>query len=202
MFERYTESARRALFFARYEVSHLGATELGTEHLLLGLIRESQGPVARIMAASHVSFERLRREIEGRSAFRERTATSVEIPLGAETQRALQFAAEEADRLGHSCIGTEHLLLGLLRDETSLAASILIRHGLRPDDVRNDLLKLLAEPPSPSIPSAPVDVSAQIDRITHLVEQLARMASDRSEARALTDRIRDSLNELRRHLGG
>src|SRR5688500_10831308 len=189
MFGRYSESARRALFFARYEVSHLGATELGTEHLLLGLMRESQGPVARIMAAAHVSFDRLRREIEGRSAFRERTATSVEIPLGAETQRALQFAAEEADRLSHSYIGTEHLLLGLLRDETSLAASILIRHGLRPDDVRNDLLKLLAEPPSPSIPSAPVDVSEQIDRITHLVERLARMASDRSEARALADRI-------------
>lgn len=200
MFERYTESARRALFFARYEATQLGATVIETEHVLLGLTRESQGLVARILALSQLSLESLRREIEGRSAFRERIPTSVAIPFSAETHRVLRFAAAEADRLRHSDIETEHLLLGLLREESSVAASILTRHGLRLDDVRNTVVKLLAEPPTPSTSSTRANVSEQIDHIKQSVGQLAGMPPDSSEAHALADRIRDSLEGLKRHL--
>ena len=143
MFERYTERARRVLFFARYEASQLGSISIETEHLLLGLIREGKGLTSRIFARSHLSLESIRKEIEGRTVFREKVSTSVEIPFSAETKRVLQFAAEEADRLLHNYIGTEHLLLGILREERSVAATILMEKGMRLNAVREDIVALL-----------------------------------------------------------
>src|SRR6266496_4252784 len=145
MFERYTERARRVLFFARYEASQLGSISIETEHLLLGLIREGKGLTSRIFARSHLSLENIRKEIEGRTVFREKVSTSVELPFSAETKRVLQFAAEEADRLLHNYIGTEHLLLGILREERSVAASILMEKGMRLNTVREDIVQLLNE---------------------------------------------------------
>jgi ATP-dependent Clp protease ATP-binding subunit ClpC len=145
MFERYTERARRVLFFARYEASQLGSVTIETEHLLLGLIREGKGLTSRIFARSHLSLENIRKEIEGRTIFREKVSTSVEIPFSTETKRALQFAAEEADRLLHNYVGTEHLLLGLLREERSVAALILTEKGMRLSSVREDVVQLLNE---------------------------------------------------------
>jgi ATP-dependent Clp protease ATP-binding subunit ClpC len=152
MFERYTERARRVLFFARYEATQLGSTSIETEHLLLGLIREGKGLTSRIFARSHLSLESIRKEIEGRTVFREKVSTSVEIPFSAETKRVLTFAAEEADRLLHTYIGTEHLLLGLLREERSVAASILYEKGMRLASVREDIVQLLNEKTAPARP--------------------------------------------------
>jgi hypothetical protein len=145
MFERYTERARRVLFFARYEASQLGSVSIETEHLLLGLIREGKGMTSRIFARSHLSLESIRKEIEGRTLFREKVSTSVEIPFSAETKRVLGFAAEEADRLLHNYIGTEHLLLGLLREERCVAASVLMDKGMRLETVRHDVARLVGE---------------------------------------------------------
>ena len=145
MFERYTERARRVLFFARYEASQLGSISIETEHLLLGLIREGKGLTSRIFARSHLSLENIRKEIEGRTVFREKVSTSVEIPFSTETKRVLQHAAEEADRLLHNYIGTEHLLLGILREDRSVAASILAEKGMRLNTVREDIVQLLNE---------------------------------------------------------
>ena len=145
MFERYTERARRVLFFARYEASQLGSISIETEHLLLGLIREGKGLTSRIFARSHLSLETIRKEIEGRTVFREKVSTSVEIPFSTETKRVLQHAAEEADRLLHNYIGTEHLLLGILREDRSVAASILSEKGMRLSTVREDIVQLLNE---------------------------------------------------------
>ena len=150
MFERYTERARRVLFFARYEATQLGSISIETEHLLLGLIREGKGLTSRIFARSHLSLESIRKEIEGRTVFREKVSTSVEIPFSADTKRVLQFAAEEADRLLHTYIGTEHLLLGILREERSVAASILIEKGMRLASVRDDIVQLLNEKTAPT----------------------------------------------------
>jgi ATP-dependent Clp protease ATP-binding subunit ClpC len=152
MFERYTERARRVLFFARYEATQLGSTSIETEHLLLGLIREGKGLTSRIFARSHLSLESIRKEIEGRTVFREKVSTSVEIPFSAETKRVLTFAAEEADRLLHTYIGTEHLLLGILREERSVAASILYEKGMRLASVRDDIVQLLNEKTAPTRP--------------------------------------------------
>ena len=145
MFERYTERARRVLFFARYEASQLGSISIETEHLLLGLIREGKGLTSRIFARSRLSLESIRKDIEGRTVFREKVSTSVEIPFSTETKRVLQAAAEEAERLLHNYVGTEHLLLGLLREERCLAASILVEKGMRLSTVREDIVQLLNE---------------------------------------------------------
>ncbi len=145
MFERYTERARRVLFFARYEASQLGSISIETEHLLLGLIREGKGLTSRIFSRSHLSLENIRKEIEGRTVFREKVSSSVEIPFSTETKRVLQFAAEEADRLLHNYIGTEHLLLGILREERSVASMVLSEKGMRLNTVREDIVQLLNE---------------------------------------------------------
>jgi len=145
MFERYTPRARRVLFNARYEATQLGSVSIETEHLLLGLIREGKGLTSRIFALSHLSLENILHEIESRTISREKVSTSLEIPFSAETKRVLQFAAEEADRLRHRYIGTEHLLLGILREEPSTAASILMDKGIRLNAVRDDIVQLLHE---------------------------------------------------------
>jgi ATP-dependent Clp protease ATP-binding subunit ClpC len=145
MFERYTERARRVIFFARYEASQLGSTSIETEHLLLGLIREGKGLTSRLFSKSHLSMETIRREIEGRALVRERVSTSVDIPLSAESRRALGHAAEEAERMLHSYIGTEHILLGLMREDQSVAAAILGDKGMRFTSVRDDIVQLLNE---------------------------------------------------------
>jgi ATP-dependent Clp protease ATP-binding subunit ClpC len=152
MFERYTERARRVLFFARYEATQLGSTSIETEHLLLGLIREGKGLTSRIFARSHLSLESIRKEIEGRTVFRDKVSTSVDIPFSPETKRVLQYSAEEADRLLHTYIGTEHLLLGLLREEHSVASSILYEKGMRLSSVRDDIVQLLNEKTTPVRP--------------------------------------------------
>ena len=136
MFERYTESARRALFFARYEVSQLGGASIEIEHLLLGVSRAASGVVARVLIDAGLSTDTLRREIAGRAALGDPTSTSVEIPFSRATQRVLHFAAEEADRLAHAYIGVEHLLLGVLREDDPVAAPILQSHGVKLGDVR------------------------------------------------------------------
>ena len=152
MFERYTERARRVLFFARYEATQLGSTSIETEHLLLGLIREGKGLTSRIFARSSLSLESIRKEIEGRTVFRDKVSTSVDIPFSLETKHVLQFAAEEADRLLHTYIGTEHLLLGILREERSVAATLLYEKGMRLASVRDDIIQLLNEKTAPPRP--------------------------------------------------
>ncbi len=145
MFERYTERARRVIFFARYEASQLGSGAIETEHLLLGLIREGKGLTSRLFAKSHLSMDQIRKDVEGRSPYREKVSTSLEIPLSAECKRVLAHAADEAERMIHNYIGTEHILLGLMREERSVAAGILGEKGMRLGGVREDIAALLSE---------------------------------------------------------
>jgi uncharacterized protein (TIGR03435 family) len=139
VFERYTEAARRVLFFARYEAGQLGVVSVASEHLLLGLMRETEGIASQVFARSRLSLEDIKKEIEGRTG-REQDSPPDENHLGAEAKRILQLATEEADRLLHHNIGPEHLLLGLLRAERSTAASILMAHGMRLNSVRDDIV--------------------------------------------------------------
>jgi ATP-dependent Clp protease ATP-binding subunit ClpC len=141
MFERYTEKARRVIFFARYEASQFGAPAIEPEHLLLGLMREDKTLTGRFFPRAQITIESIRREIEGRTLLRERIPTSVELPLAPETKRVLHYSHEESDRLQHRHIGTEHLLLGLLREERSMAAQILFERGLRLAAVRDEIAR-------------------------------------------------------------
>jgi len=147
MFERYTEKARRVIFFARYEASQFGAPAIEPEHLLLGLMREDKTLTARFLARAQASLEAIRKEIEGRAPLREKISTSVELPLAPETKRVLHYAHEESDRLQHRHIGTEHLLLGLLREERSMAAEILYERGLRLAAVREEVARATGADP-------------------------------------------------------
>jgi uncharacterized protein YbbC (DUF1343 family) len=145
MFERYTEMARRVIFFARYEASQFGASMIEPEHLLLGLSREDKPLFARLLTDGK-SLESIRERIEHRSPPKARPPVTVEIPLGADTKLALISAHEESDRLGDRHIGTEHLLLGLLWMEDSLAAQILFELGLRIDAARQVLAEKIPAP--------------------------------------------------------
>src|SRR3974377_1034204 len=151
MFERYTERARRVIFFARYEASQFGSTTIETEHLLLGLIREDKNLTNRFLR-NHSSIESIRKEIEGRTTIREKVSTSIDLPLSNECKRILAYAAEEAERLNHRHIGTEHLLLGILREEKRFAAEILHERGLRLSQVRAEIARSSSEKMSSSRP--------------------------------------------------
>ena len=140
MFERYTEKARRVIFFARYEASQLGSPFIETEHVLLGLLREDKALTNRFLR-SHASVEAIRKQIEARPRGGEKVSTSVDLPLSNESKRVLAYAAEEAEKLSNSHIGTEHLLLGLLREENCFAAEILRERGLRLSSIREELTR-------------------------------------------------------------
>jgi len=142
MFERYTQSARRVIFFACYEASQYGSPYIETEHLLLGLLREDKPLATAFMGQGNVEVE-IRLHIERHITPRERISTSVEMPLTVECKKLLRLAAEEADRLGHRYIGTEHFLLGILGMKSSLAGRVLQARGLEASAVREQLAKAL-----------------------------------------------------------
>jgi hypothetical protein len=140
MFERYTETARRVIFFARYEASQYGSSVIASEHILLGLLREDR-TIMRRFAGFTQSGPEIRSEIESLIKRGKPFTTSVEVPLSDESMKILNFAGEEADRLGHRHIGTEHILLGILRLPDSLAAKLLIARGAKPNVIREQVAK-------------------------------------------------------------
>jgi ATP-dependent Clp protease ATP-binding subunit ClpC len=141
MFERYTEKARRVIFFARYEASQVGALQIDAEHILLGLVREDKTISNRFFHRAQASVENIRKDVESRIVLRPRHPQTIDLPLSIEAKRVLAFSAEESERLGNRHIGTEHLLLGLLREENTLAAEILYERGIRLTDIRSELLR-------------------------------------------------------------
>ncbi len=142
MFERYTERARRVIFFARYEALQYGSQLISPEHILLGLMREDKTISARYFPFRNtLTVEAIRREVEERIVLRERIAQSAELHLALETKRILAFAAEESQRLKSRHIGPEHLFLGLIREERSVGAEILYQYGLRLQDVRDEIAR-------------------------------------------------------------
>jgi ATP-dependent Clp protease ATP-binding subunit ClpC len=159
MFEKYTEKARRVIFFARYEASQFGSSYIETEHLLLGLIREDKNLTNRFFPKANASIDSIRKEIEGRTTIRDKVSTSVELPFSDESKRALNAAAEESERLSHKHIGTEHMLLGLLREERCIAAEILRERGLRLSMIRDEIGRGAPERHSAGRPKEPLSLA-------------------------------------------
>ncbi|HEY0460157.1 MAG TPA: ATP-dependent Clp protease ATP-binding subunit [Pyrinomonadaceae bacterium] len=142
MFERYTEKARRVIFFARYEALQYGSQVISPEHILLGLMREDKTLSARFFPfRNSFTVETVRQEVEERITPRERIPQSAELHLSTETKRILALAAEESRKLKNRHIGPEHLLLGVLREEKSIAAEILFGYGLRLQDARDEIAR-------------------------------------------------------------
>lgn len=125
MFERYTEEARRVIFFGRYEASQFGCQFIEADFLLLGLARENPSLTVRWLG---LNYGQLRENIAQLYTRGERIATNVDLPLSNESKRVLAYAAEEAERLGHRHIGTEHLFLGLLREGCVASKMLKARH--------------------------------------------------------------------------
>jgi Clp amino terminal domain, pathogenicity island component len=150
MFERYTEKARRSIFFARWEASRFGSPFIEPEHLVLGLAR-----------CTNIVDQALRAEIEQIAVHSAPTSTSVDLPVSKTLQRAMHFAAEEAEKLGHEHIGVEHLLLGLMVDEPDSPVSGLLRkHGI-------DRALVLSQ-----IPDAPVEDPVERESLRALIDRL------------------------------
>ena len=129
MFERYTEKARRVIFFARYEASQFGATAIEAEHILLGVLREDKGLVQALFTTANTDIA-IRSEIESRTELRDKVHASVDLPLSAGAKAVLSHAAAESDRFRDCHIGTQHLMLGLIMEEQSLASELLRSRGV------------------------------------------------------------------------
>lgn len=142
MFEKYNEKARRALFFARYEASKLGSRVIESEHILLGVLREGEETVSELFQNFGIKPEVIRRDIEGERVFVERISSTAELPLSEESKKILAYASHEAESMLHSAVGSEHLLIGILRVESCLATRILTRSGFELYSVREEVLAL------------------------------------------------------------
>jgi len=134
MFERYTERARRAVFFARYEACQLGSPTIESEHLALGILRED--PALFFEADGNFRPQELKKAVSGHLKVGPAISTSVDLPLSVECKRAIAQAAEEADRLGSRHVGCEHILMGLLRHDESNLARAMKEAGIKMSAVR------------------------------------------------------------------
>ena len=136
MFERYTEKARRGTFLRATKPASLALLILRQNTFYWDFCAKEYKALTNRFLRSHASVESIRKQIEGHTTIREKVSTSVDLPLSNECKRVLAYAAEEAERLSHKHIGTEHLLLGLLREEKCFAAEILHERGLRLSTIR------------------------------------------------------------------
>ncbi|HEV2194800.1 MAG TPA: Clp protease N-terminal domain-containing protein [Candidatus Acidoferrum sp.] len=141
MFERYSEKARRVIFFARYFAAQSGSPDIESEILLMGLLREDKGLGNRFLGSPWVA-EEVWKKIQQRKPAREKFSGPVDIPLSSTSKRVLTFAVEEAELLSSKVIRTEHILLGLLREEGCLAAEILHEYGVGLTETRGELLRV------------------------------------------------------------
>ena len=135
MFERFSEKARRVVFFARYEASQFGSPVIDTEHLLLGVLRESADLIASLAGVD--ANKKILEEIRQQRPVREKISTSVDLPFSEAGKRTLNYALDEADQLNSREITPKHILLGLLREENCLAQKILSGAGVVPDSARH-----------------------------------------------------------------
>ncbi len=143
MFNRFTERARKVIVFAKEEARRFNHDYIGTEHLLLGLIREGEGVAASVLQKLGVDLEAIRIEVEKLVQPGPQTQVVGDIPFTPRSKKALELAAEEARALGHNYIGTEHLLLGLVKEGEGMAYRVLLNLGLDLGKLRNEVMELL-----------------------------------------------------------
>jgi len=143
-FDKFTERARKVLSLAQEEAQRLRHNYIGTEHLLLGLVREGEGVAAKVLMKQGVDLEKVRKAVEDIIGRGDRIVLG-EIGLTPRAKKVIEFAVDEARRLNHHYIGTEHLLLGLLREGESIGAGVLEKFGLNLQEVRVKTIQVLHE---------------------------------------------------------
>jgi ATP-dependent Clp protease ATP-binding subunit ClpC len=179
MFEKYTEKARRIIFFARYEASQHGMTYIETPCLLLGIMREDKKLLSRLVPAGWPEISKLRAEIEAALPTREKTGTSVDLPLSQACKRVLTYAAEEVGRRNQAAIEPRHLLWGLLK-EGGPETGCLKSHGIAMETVNADLERFAIE--------------AEPEAVQQLQQRLARMRGHAELLQAVRDMPVDRLH--------
>ncbi|NQS88783.1 AAA family ATPase, partial [Patescibacteria group bacterium] len=173
MFNRFTERARRAILLAREEAKKLDHDYLGTEHLLLGLIREGEGIAAMALQNLGVDLKQVRQEVEKAVGKGGGSLFLGQIPFTPRAKKVLELAVTEARDLGHNYIGTEHLLLGLIREGEGVAAQILTSLGADLDKVREEVVSLLGEKVTVQKASGP-GITPTLDRFGRDLTELAK----------------------------
>ena len=143
MFEKFTDKARRVVVLAQEEAKMLNHNYIGTEHLLLGLIHEGEGVAAKALEALNISLESVREQVQ-EIIGQGQTPPTGHIPFTPRAKKVLELSLREALQLGHSYIGTEHLLLGLIREGEGVAAQVLTKLGADTNKVRQQVVQLLS----------------------------------------------------------
>ncbi len=152
MFDRFTDNAKKAMGLALQEAQRFNHDYIGTEHILLGLIDEWSGVAADVLKNLDVDPQQIRRKVEKLLSYGTTMVTMGQLPFTSASKKVLELALEEASNLGHNYIGTEHLLLGLIREEEGIAAQVLQNNKVRLEDVREEVLELLEVTPGEEVP--------------------------------------------------
>ena len=143
MFERFSDRARKVMALANQEAERFNHEYIGTEHFLLGLVKEGAGVGANVLKNLGVDLDKVRMEVEQLVKSGPEMVTMGKLPQTPRAKKVIEYAVEQARLLGHNYVGTEHLLLGLLREGEGVAAQVLMNMGLKLDEVREEVLHLL-----------------------------------------------------------
>ena len=143
MYERFTDRARKVMQLANQEAQRFNHEYIGTEHILLGLVKEGSGVAANVLKNLDVDLRKIRIEVEKIVQSGPDMVTMGKLPQTPRAKKVIEYAMEEARNLNHNYVGTEHLLLGLLREQEGVAAQVLMNLGLKLEDVREEVLNLL-----------------------------------------------------------
>jgi ATP-dependent Clp protease ATP-binding subunit ClpC len=149
MYEKFTDRARKVMQLANQEAKRFNHEYIGTEHILLGLVKEGSGTAANVLKNLDIDLRKVRLEVEKIVLAGPDMVTMGKLPQTPRAKKAIEFAIEEARNLNHSHIGTEHLLLGLLREEEGVGAQVLMNLGLKLEDLREEVLNILGHPVAP-----------------------------------------------------
>ena len=145
MYERFTDRARKVMQLANQEAQRFNHEYIGTEHVLLGLVKEGSGVAANVLKNLDVDLRKIRLEVEKIVQSGPDMVTMGKLPQTPRAKKVIEYALEEAKNLNHNYVGTEHLLLGLLREQEGVAAQVLMNLGLKLEDVREEVLNLLGQ---------------------------------------------------------
>lgn len=143
MYERFTDRARKVMQLANQEAQRFNHEYIGTEHILLGLVKEGSGVAANVLKNLEVDLRKIRLEVEKLVQSGPEMVTVGKLPQTPRAKKVIEYSMEEARNLNHSYVGTEHILLGLLREQEGVAAQVLMNLGLKLEDVREEVLNLL-----------------------------------------------------------
>ena len=143
MYERFTDRARKVMQLANQEAQRFNHEYIGTEHILLGLVKEGSGVAANVLKNLDVDLRKIRLEVEKLVQSGPEMVTMGKLPQTPRAKKVIEYSMEEARNLNHNYVGTEHILLGLLREQEGVAAQVLMNLGLKLEDVREEVLNLL-----------------------------------------------------------